>query len=403
VPGKILILGILDKRGEEAAFTKSCIEKNGFQTILMDLGREYEPQIQADITREQVIESGGCTLATVKTMPRDEGQRIVIKGAIPIVRKLYKDGTISGIIALGGTTTGNLTATIVRGLPFGIPKFIVSSAAATRAGGKAFGTNDITMMHSVVSIAGLNSMVKEVLTRAAGGICGMAAANLDTVKPAAPPKASVAITLFGLTERCLMYVRQHLEDKGYEVITFHAQGTGDKVMDDLIDKGRFQAVIDIVPRRLSEQIFGGMMAAGENAFEAAGRRGIPQIIAPGGLNLLSAWGHQTQYNDRKTFAMDDLRRLVLLNKEEVSTIARGMADKLNKASGPVKILVPLRGWSGADPAGSPLFDTETYKAFADAMRNSLKPGITVKEVDAWLEEPKFGQEMLKAFEEVMEG
>jgi uncharacterized protein (UPF0261 family) len=258
------------------------------------------------------------------------------------------------------------------------------------------------MMHSVVSVARLNRMVREVLTRAAGAVCGMAKSTPEAEAPTATAKASVAMTLFGLTERCVMHIRQHLEQKGYEVIIFHAQGTGDKAMEELIDKGRFHALIDVVPRRLSEQLLGGMMSAGENGFGAAGRRGIPQVIAPGGLNLFGAWAHQTQYNDRKTYAMDDLRRLVRLNEEEMAMIGRAMAEKLNEATAPVKVLIPLRGWSSADPVGSSLFEPETDKAFVTELIKNLKPEIEVREVDAWLEEPKFAREMLSAFEEIME-
>ncbi len=172
-------------------------------------------------------------------------------------------------------------------------------------------------------------------------------------------------------------------------------------MEDLLSQGRFGAVIDIVPRRLSEQILGGAMATGGDVFVAACRRGIPQVIAPGGLNLFSARRHQTQYNNRKNYAMDDVRRVVRLNKEEMSIIAKAIAERLNKATGPVKFLIPLRGWSAADPQGSPLYDPDTDRAFVVELRNRLKPEIEVREVDAWLEEPKFSEAVVDAFKEVM--
>ena len=401
--GTIVILGILDKRSEEVDFFRKCIEDNDHEVIVMDIGREREAGTPAEITRQEVAKSAGTTIDKVRALPRDEGQRVMRKGAISIVRRLCQEKKPIGFTCLGGTTTGLMASMVMRGAPFGVPKLILSSASGVKVAQRWWGTMDITIMQSPAHLVGLNSYVKSIIVRAAAAICKMVEDSQAVDVTLKKAKPLVAITLNGNVERCVEVIRKELPKLGYEDVVFHAQGVGDSAMDKLIEEGRFDAVIDMVPKRVSEQMFGGRTGAPkeEVVFESAGKMGIPQVIAPGAINMIGAPEENPQFKDRKKFWMDEARPLSRVNKEESYRIGEVMAEKLNKAKGPVKFLVPLKGWSSADPPGSDLNEPETDRAFVDALKKNLKPEIEVREIDAWLEEPKFALAVVDAFKEIM--
>ena len=258
----VAVLGILEKRGKEIEYLKNCIERKGHKTVVVDLGREHEPQIQADITREQIASSAGMTMAEIRRLVRSQGQEKMLKGLIPLTRELHQKGELKGAIALGGTTTAYMASVIMGELAFGEPKFIICSAAASTPARRWLAKKDIVLMNSVVHVVGLNWMIRSVIEQAAGAFCAM----LESA-PTAPLKGgkwTVAITLNGNAERCAMYVREALEQRGYEVVAFHAYGPGEQSMEDMVTKGMFDVVIDIVPKRFSEFLF-GRATGSENA------------------------------------------------------------------------------------------------------------------------------------------
>jgi uncharacterized protein (UPF0261 family) len=288
----------------------------------------------------------------------------------------------------------------MKALPLGVPKLMVSSNAAQPGfASRYFGAKDITIMHSIVDIAGLNGLVQGVLIQAAGAICGM----VEAAPVTALPKTAVALTVLGLCEQCARQIRRSLEHKGYQVSAFSAQGIGDAAMEELIDQGLFGAVIDLSPGGLIDALCEGTRAAGAGRLEAAGRRGIPQVIAPCGLDFIAPRlsRYKPEYNARKSYQVDEHRVLLRSSAEELIPVARIIADKLNRARGQVKFLIPLRGWSAIDGEGQPFDDPEADKAFAIELRKNLKPEIEVREIDAWLEEPRFALELVKALEEMM--
>jgi uncharacterized protein (UPF0261 family) len=261
-------------------------------------------------------------------------------------------------------------------------------------------------MHSVVEIAGLNSLMKNILSRAAGAICGMVESSAKVPIPllGESEKPLIAMTHFGPCEDCAVSIRNLLEKKGYEVIGFSAAGIGDKAMEDIMEgQNIFRAVIDLCPGGIGEELLGFSRAAGRTRLEAAGKRGIPQVIAPGGVN----WGsprkseYKPEYSLRKKFDYDALRSFLKLSKEEMIMVADAMADKLNKAQAPVKFLIPLGGWSSLDRRGTDFYEPELNRAFVDELKKKLRQDIEVREVDADLETPEFAQAMVKALYEVM--
>jgi len=413
----ILIISSLDTKGHEVKFLKGLIEQKGHQTVVLDLSTRGESPIPADISCQDIADAGGSNINEIKTSAkkRDEITSIMIRGAIKKALELYEADKLSGVAGVGGVSNTTMSTDIMKALPFGVPKLMVSSGAAmpSYAGG-FFGSSDITIMSSVVDMAGLHELSKSVLIRAAGAICGMvetgADAVIDSLKDSRVPL--VAMTEFHYSDMCCNLVGKYLEEKGYKVIPCHAQGVGDRAMDRLLGQGIFDGVVDIVPSGLSEEIFGGNRAAGPDRLEAAGKRGIPQIIAPCGFEMIScgplkrkdsgdALWVSRNLADRNYYHHDAYRVQARTNAEELRLVAKTVAEKLNKAKGPVKILIPDKGWSTLSVEGQPLHDPVTDRAFVQELEKDLKPEIEVRKLDTHLNSSEFAAAVAETFHEMM--
>jgi uncharacterized protein (UPF0261 family) len=406
----IVILCALDTKGEEASYLKRLIEDRGMDTVLIDTGFGGEATISSDISAEEVANAGGGDITEIRAS-RDTGKMasIMSKGAIIKVQELSAKGQCDGIISFGGVSNTTLATNVMKTLPFGIPKFMVSSGASMPAYAARFiGTKDITMMHSVIDISGLNDLTRAVLERAAGGICGMVAASGGAVEPVSDSPL-IAVTTFKFCEGCAHQVKELLEKKGYTVIPFHAQGMGDAAMEELIGQGLMDGIIDIVPAGVSEQLFGGNRAAGPHRLEAAGRRGIPQVIAPSGFDMISCgplerrdtgdplWTRH-RLAQRKIFIPDEFRVQARTSADELRDIAAAVAEKLNRSEGPVRFFIPTRGWSTLSVQGAELYEPETDAVFAPALKDHLRPDIEVSEKDTELNSPEFAAVLVEALE-----
>jgi uncharacterized protein (UPF0261 family) len=417
----IAIVCTLDTKGEEARYLKELIEARGHKTILIDTNMGGEPTIPPDISAEEVARLGGGDIHEIRTSKKTgELTPIMIKGASIQVKELLEAGQLDGVVSFGGASNTTVGTSVMKALPFGIPKFMVSSMASVPAyAAQYIDTKDITMMHSVVDIAGLNDLSKAVLERAAGGICGMVEASTGAVRPGTDTstglrtgKPIIAVTEFKFAEVCSHHVREYLGEKSYEVIPWHAQGVGDRTMEDLIEEGLFDGVIDLVPAGVSEELIGGNRAAGPTRLEAAGRRGIPQVLTPCGFDMISCgpldrrdrgdplWASR-KLAERKIFIPDAFRVQVRTNADELREVAQAVAEKLNKSKGPVKFLIPTQGWSALSVEGTDLYEPETDAVFAPALREHLRPDIEVKELDTHLNTPEFARAAVEALEEMM--
>ena len=404
----IAILVMAEEKWQEADFLRQEIEALGYGVVMLDMGLIGEPQGGCDITREEIISASGRNPDEVALLT-DRGKRMpmMVDGAKEKVRQLYSTGKLDGIISIGGTTGTQMGTSIMKSLPFGVPKFAVSSTASLPAfASRYIGTADIVLMHSVVEIAGLNNLMNNVLARAAGAICGMVEGSIKAPisLPGKGEKPLIAMTHFGPCEECAKNIRERLEEKGYQVIGFSAGGIGDKAMEEIIERQNiFGAVIDLAPGGVGEEVLGFDRAAGPTRLEAAGQRGMPQIIAPCGVN----WGsplkrkYKPEYEMRKKYDYDALRTFIRLSKEEMIMVADTMADKLNRARGPVKVLIPLGGYSSLDRKGTDFYDPELDRIFVDELKKELKHDIEVREVDIDLDTPEFAQAIVDAFDEIM--
>ncbi len=417
MPRPILIVSSLDTKGHEVKFLKELIEQRGQQTILLDMSTHGESLISADISCEDVAKAGGTSMHEIRASAKSrvEITSIMTKGAIKKAIELYQAGKIGGIVGVGGVSNTTMATDIMKALPFGIPKLMVSSGAAmpSYAGG-FFGSSDIAIISSVVDMAGLHELSKSILVRAAGAICGMvetdADAVIDSLKQTERPL--IAMTEFHYSDTCCNLIKQYLDEKGYKVIPCHAQGVGDRAMDKLLDQGIFDGVVDIVPSGLSEELFGGNRAAGPDRLEAAGKRGIPQIITPCGFEMISCgplrrkdsgdplWVSRNLAN-RSCYFHDAYRVQARTNADELRLVAKTVAEKLNKAKGLVKFLIPKKGWSTLSVKGQPLYDPDADKVFVDELKKHLKPEIELRELEVHLNTPEFAIAVVEAFDEMM--
>ncbi|OGP73497.1 MAG: hypothetical protein A2V86_04455 [Deltaproteobacteria bacterium RBG_16_49_23] len=408
----IILISTLDTKGSEAAFLKSLIQGRGHRVILLDTNTGGEPSIPPDISAKEVAKDGGWNIEEVRKM-KGTGKvaSIMIDGAIKKVKTLLEKGELHGIISFGGASNTAIATAIMKSLPFGIPKVMLSSMAAVPAyAGGYFGTKDIAIFHSVVDVVGSNPFVEDVLKRAAGAICGMVemGGGLASLSKTTHKKDLIALTEFKFSEECCSHIRHLLEEKGFEVIPFHAQGMGDRAMEDLIGEGLFQGVMDIVPAGVSEELLGGNRAAGPSRLERAGEMGIPQIVTPCGFDMLSCgplergdrgdplWISKDIKN-RKLFIPDAFRVQARTYSQELREIAREVARKLNQSKGPVAMLIPLKGWSSLDKEGMPLYDPEADKAFVQELKTHLHPKIPLIEIDLHLNTLEFAEEAVKQF------
>lgn len=408
MPKKIIILCSMDSKGEEGLYLRKQIEINGGDPILMDIGIGREANVTSDISAAEVAKAGGGDINEIRAS-RDTGAVIpfMIRGAGQIALDMLDKGELGGVISFGGASNTTTATNIMKTLPFGIPKFMASSSASMPAYAASYmGTKDITMMHSVVDVSGLNDLTEAVLDRAAGAICGMVKASNGAVEPKSDFPL-IALTSFKFGEDCAQNVMDLLEKKGYKVIPFHAQGVGDRAMEELLGQGLFKGLVDVVPAGVFEEITGGNRAAGPERLEAAGHVGIPQVITPCGFDMISCGPIARRDNDdplwtkhklaeRKMFYPDEYRLQVRSNADELKETAKVVAEKLNKAKGPVKFFIPTKGWSSLGVVGADLYEPETDAVFAPALREYLRSNVEVIELETEYDSKEFAKALVDA-------
>jgi uncharacterized protein (UPF0261 family) len=309
-------------------------------------------------------------------------------GAKAILVRLVAQGAIHGVASLGGSAGTSIATAAMRELPYGFPKLMVSTLASGDT--KPYvGIKDICMMPSVLDISGLNRVSRQILSNAAGAICGMVAAE-----PAVPldQRQAIAATMFGVTTPGVTAARRILEQRGYEVLVFHATGAGGQAMEQLIADGAFRAVLDMTTTELADEVVGGVMSAGPHRLEAAGRKGIPQLVCPGAIDMVNFGPAETvpaQFRNRQLYVHNPAVTLMRTTPEECAEIGHITAIKLNRAGGPVTVLIPLQGVSAIDKSGGPFYSQEALNAYRRALKAALSPAIKLVELDAHINDESF--------------
>jgi len=391
----ILVIGTFDTKAEELNFIKDQISARGLRVRTLDAGVLEPSPPNVDISNEGVAAAGGQPLPELVRL-RDRGQAVanMAKGAARITRELYDSAEISAVISLGGGSGTVIGTAAMRTLPLGIPKVMVSSMTSGNIR-PYVGTADITMMASVVDISGLNRISRRVLRNAAAAVCGMVEGGEDLVAAELP---LIATTMFGVTTPCVMEAKRTLEEKGYEVLVFHANGPGGMAMEQLIGEGHLQAVLDITTTELPDELCGGKGSAGPHRLEKAGEMGIPQVVVPGAMDMVNYFPDAIppQFRNRLLYMHNPATSLMRTNAEENRQLGEIMAQKLSRSKGPVAVYIPLRGFSAVDAAGQPFFDPDADRAFVEALRSNLPSRIPVIAMEAHINDPSFAREIAQA-------
>lgn len=399
MPKTIALIGTFDTKGEELSFLRDRIERAGLRTILIDVGVLGSPVFEVDISQAEVATAANEDLTSLKSK-RDRGRSVIAMalGATVILRRLFDQQSIHGVVSLGGSAGTTIATAAMRALPFGFPKLMVSTVASGNTS-PYVGTKDICMMPSVVDIAGLNHVSRRILGNAAAAICGMVGSELDS---AVDERPAIATTMFGVTTPCVTNARRVLEGRGYEVLVFHATGVGGRAMEQLIEDGAFRAVLDLTTTELADELVGGVMSAGPHRLEAAGRKGIPQVVCPGAIDMVNfgpAESVPAQFRNRNLHVHNPSVTLMRTTPEECAEIGRITALKLNRAKGRVTVLIPLQGVSAIDRVGNPFYSQAALNAYRSALKEHLSPTIRLIELDAHINDDNFA---LVAVEQLME-
>jgi len=401
----VLLIATFDTKEEEALFLKKRIEARGVSVMTMDTGILAPPRAWVDIDQQQVALRGGIPLKEI-IATGDKGKCILnmIRGAEIICRELYTQSRFQGVIAIGGGQGTDIGCSAMRTLPVGVPRLMVSTVASGRATfGPYVGTKDITMMHSV-DMQGLNFVTKRILENAAGAICGMIEAfEENSIRPEGIP---VALSMLGTTTPGGLYCKKILERKGFEVVAFHQNGTGGIAMEEMIRSGAFRGVLDLNLHEIGDRFVGGLHGAiKEDRLEAAGAVGIPQVVAPGSINY-AVWGPLSslskELKSRKYIVHNPNMTLVRLSPDELVSVGKLTAQKLNTAKGPTRIFIPLKGFSYPDREKLDHWEPEGNQAFIDSLKANLNPSIPVIELDAHINDPEFIDPVTEAFLSMME-
>lgn len=390
----ILLIGAFDTKGEEYAFLREQIRARGFDTLAMNIGVLDTTQLfPVDIEAAEVAKAAGADLHQLRTSAdRGAAMKAMAEGAPIVVRERFEAGAFDGIIGMGGTGGTSVIAAGMRALPIGVPKLCVSTAAAGNVE-PYVGTRDIVMMPSIVDVAGLNRVSRQIFARAAGAICGMAAEEPPSSKR---DKPIIAASMFGNTTECVNACAAILEQRGYEVLIFHATGVGGRCMEDLVRDGLVDAVLDITTTEWADEICGGVFTAGPERLSAPGARGVPHLIVPGCIDMANFGAASTvpdhyRKAGRILYEWNPSVTLMRTNAEENARMGEIFAQKANEARGAVACLVPLRGFSILDGDGERFCDRAADQAFIDALKAGLNPGIPLETMDCNINDAAFSE------------
>ncbi|HEY7155936.1 MAG TPA: Tm-1-like ATP-binding domain-containing protein [Gemmataceae bacterium] len=399
----VLLLGTLDTKGVEFQFVRDLLDKAGLATLVVDAGVMGAPHFPPDISREQVYAAAGVSFDAVRRAA-DRGQAIAAaaKGATKIAVDLHAGGQLDGVLGLGGSAGTTIATAAMRALPFGVPKIMVS----TLAGGQVkpyVGVRDILMMPSVVDICGLNRISRTVLANAANAMIGMIQGERGCVS-APSDKPLIAATMFGVTTPCVEASRKILESNSYEVLVFHATGTGGTTMESFVSDGLIAGVLDLTTTELADELVGGILTAGRDRLTAAGLRGVPQVVSVGALDMVNFGPPETvpeKFRHRRFYQHNPTVTLMRTTPEENDALGKEIAHKASAARGPTAVLVPRKGVSALDAEGQPFWWPEADDALLQSLRNWMSPHVRLIEVDLHINDAAFAEMAVRTLLEMM--
>jgi uncharacterized protein (UPF0261 family) len=398
----VVLVGTLDTKGHELEYMRDRVREAGAEVLLVDVGVLGEPQVRADVPREEVAEAAGADHgALVAEADRGRAVEVMGRGAGVVLGRLFEQGRLQGTAAIGGSGNSSIAAAAMRDLPVGVPKLIVSTVGSgdTRP---YVGAKDVTMMYSVVDIAGINRISARILANAAGAIAGMARSSAPAAGEGRP---LVGATMFGVTTPAVTRARERLEELGYEVLVFHATGTGGQSMEALATGGFLAGVLDLTTTELADELVGGVLSAGPDRLQAAGATGVPQVVSLGALDMVNFGPKDTvpeRFAERNLYVHNPTITLMRTTAEENAELGRRIAEKLNRAGSPTALFVPLGGVSGIDVDGQPFHDPAADAALFGALRGHVdSERVELREIEADINDPAFATAMANRLHELI--
>lgn len=425
----VVLIGTLDTKGQEYAWLRDRLRELGEEVIVVDAGTgEPAPPFtthgflegtvtpvvpgsggaadeEARLSRADVIgngrvaQAGGADLAALRaTGDRGAAVTAMGEGAAVVLAGLYAEGRVDAVLAVGGSGGSSIAARAVRDLPIGLPKVIVSTMASSDVS-PYVGAKDVTLMYSVVDIAGINRVSRVILGNAVAAVSGMASGARAAGEAGDADRPLVAASMFGVTTPAVDAARERLDELGYEVLVFHATGAGGRALEGLVESGLIAGVLDLTTTELADDLVGGVLSAGPSRLTAAGRHGVPQVVAPGALDMVNFGPRETvpeRFEGRTLYVHNPTVTLMRTTPEEMAELGRRVAAKVAQATGPAVLFVPLHGVSALDAPGMPFHDPKADQACFDAM-----PGA--ERLDLHINDPAFGHAMAERLHALIQG
>lgn len=385
----VAVLGTFDTKGKELKFIKECIEEHGLKTLCINTG-VFDPVVEPDISSAEVAAAVGADInAIVEKRDRATATEVLAKGTEKLIPQLYAEGKFDGIISIGGSGGTSLATPAMRQLPLGVPKVMVSTMASGDVS-PYVGTSDIVMIPSVVDAEGLNDISKVIFSNAANAVVGMVQNRKEIESDGKP---LLAATMFGVTTPCVKAAEDYLHEQGYDVLVFHATGTGGKCMEALIDQGFIKGVLDFTTTEWCDEVVGGVLNAGPDRLTAAGKNGIPQVVSVGALDMVNFGPMDTvpaQFKDRNLYKHNPTVTLMRTTADELKSIGHEIATRMADATGKTTLMLPLKGVSMIDVEGQPFYDAEADKVLFDTLRTELEgSNVEIVELDTDINDKEF--------------
>ncbi|QRV17734.1 Tm-1-like ATP-binding domain-containing protein (plasmid) [Haloterrigena salifodinae] len=397
----VVIIGTLDTKAEEIGFARDVLEDQGVDVHIVDAGVMGEPGFEPETTASEVADAAGTTLEHLREeADRGEAMEAMGEGAAEIARRLRDEGVLDGVFGLGGSGNTSIATAAMRALPVGVPKVMVSTMASGDTE-PYVDARDVTMMYSVADIEGLNQLSRRIISNAALAMVGMVTNDPDVDAEEQP---TIAVTMFGVTTPCVQAVRERLEELGYEVIVFHATGTGGRAMESLVEEGVVDGVLDVTTTERADELVGGVLSAGPDRLEAAGDAGIPQVVSTGALDMVNFGPRDSvpdEFEGRQFHIHNPQVTLMRTTPEENAELGEIIAEKLNAATGPTALALPLEGVSAIDVAGEDFHDPEADATLFDALRSSLDEDVELLEVETDINDESFAETLAETLDRFM--
>jgi uncharacterized protein (UPF0261 family) len=386
----VLLIGSFDTKGEEYAYAREQLKVRGVAVHTLDFGIMGDPAFKPDVSAADVADAGGSTLDAIRSRrDRAGAMDVMTKGAAVLTRDMFDKGHFHAVLGMGGGGGTALISAAMRTLPVGVPKVLMSTMASGDVR-PYVDVKDITLMYSVVDVAGLNPISRQLIDNCVGAVCGMLEGS--RASEARRRRPLIAASMFGVTTPCVAEARNRLENAGFEVVTFHATGTGGRAMEGLIEDGFFEGVLDVTTTEWCDEVVGGVLSAGPDRLGAAARKGIPQVVSVGALDMVNFGGMDSlpeRFRNRKLYRHTPAVTLVRTTPDECREIGRRIALQLNKATGSVSLMLPLKGVSMIDEAGGPFFDAEADAALFASLKEHCGENVKVREYDLHVNDTAF--------------